>query len=759
MPGSASIDARYNDYLSVIAKGPFLTVAVFDDLAHPMLLHSILEEIMITRTVLLICLVLASSCICVGQESGARMVELVTVDDLSVRLRVKSSASLADEKWIVLEFENRGAKAVTIDDATYRLESRGFDVATGELQYSGGLGQGGTFDLFGSNSSPIAIEPGTTEIWKHPSDYASALVNRQKQAVTIRVDVHFSLTLQDRRRFRFKPRTDGEGDVSFTWHKLDDADVDRARSRLKDLWQRDRLPEDFFQLRTSIKTGMTAGQVRDILGSHLKDEREGNRARRLYLEPQFRFSLGDNHWLRFDEADKVIKWHVAPWNKLYDPASAPSVTRWMFGEQEVHGVWDDVIAIEDRDIVIARRGPEWWKFTVPELKLEKIGDFPDLKRVRVRHSIDADAQLWLLCDSPDVAPFALEINSGKRVPFTIDGAKLPASIQSYIVAPTRTVILMISGGDRTKWPRGGNRPIYYWMDLNTGASRQLPIGWDLSSFTSDQRIAMGNTKLAIDMRTGNPVVTKSDTVKNAGQNLDERIKYNWTNTALAQPLSNQQRDLVGFSLGGETYRSNKPFSNPHLPEFATRDKRVAFHLRRHGDETRPWCLWTAAMGPVIDPVLISENVDDWRLLSGDHCVFGSKITTPAGVQNEAFVYEARTGKMSDILDDVVGLPQGASRVHFRSCFGDPRNGRLVLCEATGTAGNSIQNGHWKRWAIVTSAGRRYIVEDFPRDLFADVSRTWLHNSGTLLISTYSHDSRVNPPLIQFKLSTVKLTGK
>ena len=43
---------------------------------------------------------------------------------------------------------------------------------------------------------------------------------------------------------------------------------------------------------------------------------------------------------------------------------------------------------------------------------------------------------------------------------------------------------MIAGGDRESWPREGNRPVYFWMNLNSGKTLRLPTGWDLSYFFS-----------------------------------------------------------------------------------------------------------------------------------------------------------------------------------------------------------------------------------------------------------------------------------
>ena len=110
-----------------------------------------------------------------------KSVEIGKAGELTVRLRVKPSASLADEEWLAIEFENHGKSDIKIDMAQYRIESERSNLETGIFVSSGSLAHGNAHDLFPDawDTVPIAervVPPGVYRMIDHPSLYSSALL-------------------------------------------------------------------------------------------------------------------------------------------------------------------------------------------------------------------------------------------------------------------------------------------------------------------------------------------------------------------------------------------------------------------------------------------------------------------------------------------------------------------------------------------------------------------------------------------------------
>ena len=137
------------------------------------------------------CLLLAASLPAEEQQRAWRTVPVGKVGGIEVRLRLLSPATLADEEWIALEFENRGQKPVRVVNARYRMESRRHGLATGKPLTSGGLASGNAYDLFSEawETTPVTIVllRGTHRVVEHPSRYSSTLLGLPPKAGLVQV--------------------------------------------------------------------------------------------------------------------------------------------------------------------------------------------------------------------------------------------------------------------------------------------------------------------------------------------------------------------------------------------------------------------------------------------------------------------------------------------------------------------------------------------------------------------------------------------
>src|SRR5438105_15893335 len=86
-------------------------------------------------------------------------IAVIQETELSVRLKVLRTASLANPGWMVIEIENKSNIPLTVKDAHYRLESERDNLKTGQLKCSGGLASGNTYDLFPEAWKTVPVSP------------------------------------------------------------------------------------------------------------------------------------------------------------------------------------------------------------------------------------------------------------------------------------------------------------------------------------------------------------------------------------------------------------------------------------------------------------------------------------------------------------------------------------------------------------------------------------------------------------------------
>jgi len=170
-----------------------------------------------------------------ASQPAWQSVELGRFGDLVFRVRVLSPASLLNEQWLALEFENTGRAPVRVADAYYRIERTTLDPQTRRRLSSGGLASGNTHDLFPdawktTPVAPIRLQPGVCRVVQQPSDYSAAILGQAPPAGwTIAARVHLDLEFDDRQRFS----TPSEGvPLSFEWHAVAPSGLDALRARL-----------------------------------------------------------------------------------------------------------------------------------------------------------------------------------------------------------------------------------------------------------------------------------------------------------------------------------------------------------------------------------------------------------------------------------------------------------------------------------------------------------------------------------------------
>jgi hypothetical protein len=158
---------------------------------------------------------------------------------LTVRLKCRRAASLADTEWLALEFENAGPGPLTITGLHYRLEHQALEPKTGQRLHSGGLASGGDADLFPEafRVTPVAdrvLEPGKVRrAVAQPSDYSAALLGLPtRDGWRIQAACHFFITFPG----RLTVSTPAAGvPFTFLWRPPDEAGFTALRARLKAL--------------------------------------------------------------------------------------------------------------------------------------------------------------------------------------------------------------------------------------------------------------------------------------------------------------------------------------------------------------------------------------------------------------------------------------------------------------------------------------------------------------------------------------------
>ena len=341
-------------------------------------------------------------------------------------------------------------------------------------------------------------------------------------------------------------------------------------------------------------------------------------------------------------------------------------------------------------------------------------------------------------------------------------------LQSWVLAPhAGGAILMIAGGNAGGvWPRAGNRPVYFWLDLRTGASRRLPIGWDLYCCTSNQMHAVfANNSGTPDEHPGFPLIDLKSGARTANIEpkdlLQYSIPFDWTQKDRPRQLIKTgpmgYATFAGLVIDGVTYPINLPVSMGGTGWFAdAREGWAAFGWRGGND---PSC-WIGALLPGANQLCMGTNVIYFELLEAGRCVCVTKSRDePVSGQGahwtvDGWYVDGNTRRAWNILDGIAGasppqeaISQGVNTMTVRLTRGVGRSGsaNAVLCRfsqirSTSSAFNSAGYvPNWEAAILVTADGRRYVLEGLSAGGSHEVC--WFHNRGTLVLGgTHWQDS-------------------
>jgi hypothetical protein len=92
-----------------------------------------------------------------GADSTWQTVRLVESHGFSIRLKVRSRASLADGRWLMLELENQSGKQSIVDNLHYRIAYEAQPIGQGTM-WSSGLCEGSVIEVFPHHwdTAPVA---------------------------------------------------------------------------------------------------------------------------------------------------------------------------------------------------------------------------------------------------------------------------------------------------------------------------------------------------------------------------------------------------------------------------------------------------------------------------------------------------------------------------------------------------------------------------------------------------------------------------
>jgi hypothetical protein len=437
-------------------------------------------------------------------------------------------------------------------------------------------------------------------------------------------------------------------------------------------------------------------------------------------------------------------------------------------------LWDDVFVAHDRDVIVLRRGDELFSLAMAaSIAPRKIAKAPAAANTQIIAGAAVDEKYWLFLNSSNAAPCALDAYTGTVARFEIPGLRVPGSnapgIQWCGIVPhAQAALLMVSGGDRATWPRDGNRPVYFWMDLKSGKVVRFSTGWDLGYFSADERVAVFASpvgKQAIDMRTGDRLEALPDRRK------ERYIPFDWTDTQRVKPLCERREGkgdtdyFAGLSLDGRVLPLALGVEDVrYLATAKAGDGFAGFRLRRSGaarGEPSPLCIFPFKDAPKTES--IATEVTDFTMLGQGNAVFVTMehAGKPAASENrrhaEAFFHSRADRSAWKVLEGVERLPKldkvfadadyvmDSLTVRLIEGFGASRHEPLVLClcehhrgdlraRIFSADGKVLESATWRRALLITGDGRRSLTSLFREGNLPD--QIWLHKSGKLLMGTY-----------------------
>ena len=457
-------------------------------------------------------------------------------------------------------------------------------------------------------------------------------------------------------------------------------------------------------------------------------------------------------------------------NPLPAATVAPGLRHTTSGDRRDHGLWDDIVPVYGRNLLLLSRDSTLWSLSISgPSKLEKLAASPWLAGSSIVTCAESGKKLWVFVNARDRGPFAIDAHSGETTEFPIAGLNISAHekpvIESHVIVRNAdAIVLMISGGDQATWPRDGNRPLYFWMSLRSGTVVEFPIGWDLDYFSEDQTIAVFGADLdketfrrrlqAVDVRTGGPVADVPDQRKAAF------IPFNWPDTEPLKWLFSRREgpadidDFAGLSENGVVRLFDLKLGRRTTLKEA--DGFVGFRSQPdNGYYAAPGPFWISPISPGQTPKLVAREVLDFMMFGGGSAVYSSADRLSNGPSSEVFYHDYQNGTQWNVLDGVERLPpldhefmlrdsvKEEMSARFIGSSGNNVHARAILCLFThyrrdddgspSTKTNKVfESQMWHRTVLVASSGQRYLTDLFRENEQPD--EVWFHPSGTVMAS-------------------------
>lgn len=438
------------------------------------------------------------------------------------------------------------------------------------------------------------------------------------------------------------------------------------------------------------------------------------------------------------------------------------------------GIWDDAGIVNDLDSVLVRRGDAFRRLVVTNgFTARPLSQTPAARDSRMVGAAHCGGRLWVFLQRAQEEPCAVDLVDGRVVTFSTSLIRAPwgrgPEIQSHIVIPhAKAAVFMVAGGSGRFWPRPGNRPFYFWLNLATGEQVRFDTDWELDYFDQQQLIAVfkavgRGSYHAVDMRTGRAVAQVPD------RQRAPFVSFNWTDREAAKPVSafrafppdpNPRELMVGLTCGGQVFPLGLDTARDRqLNTRRVRDGYLAFCVTAE-DQTGPVparC-YVRKCEEGATPTLVSTTATDCVLLSGGDCLYTAVQRGSQREKGEAW-YRAGDGSAEwNLLEGIPRLPplpdtvagkdylHDSMQITLHDAFGSAAGPALALCQFEHQqtdpravpvfASSFLPNRYWRR-TLVVDRDRRILLS-----VLGDVDRRdrpdqlWLHNSGHLIAGDF-----------------------
>ncbi len=431
---------------------------------------------------------------------------------------------------------------------------------------------------------------------------------------------------------------------------------------------------------------------------------------------------------------------------------------------EEMGIWDEMDVVPELEGVILRRGDEidWLSMRARSEPLKKAAD-PSLSDARISNAMVCGKKGWVFLTSRTHGPKILEIASGKLANLFLPGITYPDAASpeihvEFVASHAHAAILTVQGGQPPV--RNDFQPVYFWMSLDSGEMKLLPIDWKLKFASPTENVAVFETLQKSSITTPGVVkMTTGEVVAWTESHQDTpfiRLPATWDYNHCA-PVVEFRRGhgdtefFVGVSKEGVftpfPVESNDEARNVFPVSecggvFGLQVSHPSLNpLRSRSWDPCPFLLLDRKVQPL--PQLVAGNAMSYTLFDNGNCLYA----TWTGKAEESFpevIFRSRDGAAWNVLDGVDHPPiierESSQDYPTVRCWFTPANAggaNVTLCHFYVRRKDSHDNdAFWNRTMLITSHGKRYITNLF-RERASD-SEIYLDNSGSLLTASRTY---------------------